>query len=285
MKIVLTLSNYKYLTGSELYVFDLARELVKRNAEVTILSNAIGGEIATRTPSEVKIYPFFDHPDIEPDLVINSQPAPTSYALKAFPTAFHMQVLHSLLSYEEPLISDQIKKYIAVRPEIKKHWIEKYPELATKIAVVWNGVDINRFNTDYKPVINKKKVTLFVGTLDHLRRDVITDLMKQAVDKNEILRLVMPVNPFGENPIPANVEVYSSKWNIEEMVKECDETAGIFVGRTTIEGWMCGKPGLVYDVDEAGHILMKATYGVPKDLTMFDSKFMADSILKEYEFV
>lgn len=285
MKVVLTLNNYKYLTGSELYVFDLARELIKQQHEVTIIANQIGGEIATKTPSEVALYPFFDHPEIEPDLVISSQPQPTSYALKAFPNAFHMQVLHSLLSYEEPVLDDQIKKYIAVRPEIKKHWSEKYPHISSKIAVVWNGVDTDRFNTNYKPIENKKWTTLFVGTFDHLRRDVIMDLVRENAERKGKLILVLPVNPFSESNTPNEVEVLLSRWNVEELVKQCDETAGIFVGRTTIEGWLCGKPGLVYDVDEMGHILQKATYEVPKNIELFDSKFMAESILKEFEFV
>lgn len=286
MKIVLTLNNYKYLTGSELYVFDVARELLKRNAEVTIIANAIGGEIAAKTPPEVSIYPFFDHPEIEPDLVVSSQPQPTSYALKAFPNAFHMQVLHSVMSFEEPLLDEKIMKYIAVRPEIKKFWTEKYPLLINKVAVVWNGVDITRFNNDYTPKKNEKWTTLFVGTFDHLRRDVIMDLVKDAAEgEKQLLKLVLPVNPFSETNLPKNVEVLPSRWSIEELVKECDETAGIFVGRTTIEGWLCGKPGLVYDVDEIGHILRKATYEVPKNLELFDSKKMAESILKEFEFV
>jgi len=285
MKIVLTLNNYKYLTGAELWTYELARELFKRNAEVTILANQIGGEIAAKTPSEVNIYPFFDHPEFEPDLVINSQPQPTSYALKAFPNAFHMQVLHSLLSYEEPLIDEKIGKYIAVRPEIKKFWNDRYKELNGKTAVVWNGVDTTRFNTDYTPRKNKKYTTLFVGTFDHLRRDVIMDLVKDAAEsEGHVLKLVLPLNPFGEN-LPNNVEFLHSRWNIEDLVKECDETAGIFVGRTTIEGWLCGKPGLVYDVDEQGHILQKATYDIPKNIELFDSKYMAESVLKEYEFV
>jgi len=285
MKVILTLNNYKFLTGSELWVYTLVSELVKRNADVTIIANQIGGEIVTRTPEEVKIYPFFDHPELEPDLVINSQPEPTNYSLKAFPEAFHMQVLHSLLSYEEPLIDEKIKKYIAVRPEIKKFWVEKYPILSSKTAIVWNGVDKSRFNTDYIPKKNEKWTTLFVGTFDHLRRDVIMDLMKEAQENDQLLQLVLPVSPFGDAPVPPNVELHQSRWNIEKMVKECDETAGIFVGRTTIEGWMCGKPGLVYDVDERGHILQKATYDVPKNLELFGSKYMAESILKEYEFV
>lgn len=285
MKIVLTLNNYKYLTGSELWVYTLVTELIKRNHEVTIIANAIGGEIAAKTPSEVALYPFFDHPEMEPDLVISSQPQPTSYALKAFPNAFHMQILHSLLSYEEPVIDDQIKKYVAVRPEIKKYWSEKYPLISSKITVVWNGVDTTRFNEDYIEVINKKWTVLFVGTFDHLRRDVIMDLCKQAAEKDQNLKLVLPVNPFSDMQAPRNVEVLPTRWNIEELVKECDETAGIFIGRTTIEGWLCGKPGIVYWVDEMGHIEDKATVDVPKDLKPFDSQNMAESILKEFEFV
>src|SRR6185503_14670669 len=191
MKIILTLNNYKYLTGSELWVHTLASELVKRKDEVTILANQIGGEIVAKTPSEVAIFPFFDHPEIEPDLVINSQPQPTSYALKTFPNAYHMQVLHSLFVFEEPVLDVQIMKYIAVRPEIKKHWIDKYPEIDMKTALIWNGVNTTRFNMNgVKPP--KHFIRLFVGTTDQLRHYALLDLLEEATENpNMTLWLVL----------------------------------------------------------------------------------------------
>lgn len=279
MKIVLTVSNYKNLTGSELYVHDLAEELLARDHEVMILATDVGGTLQEHTHKYIKVHPFYDHPDFPADVVINSQPAPTGYGLTYFPNAKQLQVLHSHLPYEEPVIDKKIIKYVAVRPEVGEFWVNKYKaELENRISVVWNGVSEAKFNTKGTKSPTRP-MKLFVGTLDHLRRDVIMDLVKDCVEKGEELTLVLNSNPFEGHPLPKGVIVLPHRWEIEELVKKCSETAGIYVGRTTIEGWMCGKPALIYDVDEKGHIKSKATYGVPVATSQFSIKYMTDRLL------
>ena len=70
--------------------------------------------------------------------------------------------------------------------------------------------------------------------------------------------------------------------NIESYVKNCSETAGILLGRTTIEGWLCGKSGWIYDVDKEGNILSKNQHEVPSDVIKFDSLNVAKKIKQEY---
>jgi hypothetical protein len=75
----------------------------------------------------------------------------------------------------------------------------------------------------------------------------------------------------------SHVKYFDSTYDVEPFVKNCKETAGILLGRTTIEGWLCGKPGWIYDVDGSGNIRGKILYQVPDDINKFDSKI--DSIL------
>lgn len=276
MRIVLALNSYANLTGSELYVHDLAHELVNRNHDVCILANSISNDFLKHTSSKIKVYPFFDHPDDKPDLVISSQPPAVSYALKAFPQAIHIQVIHSLLAYEEPVIHKDIRAYICVRPEIEAYWVEEKPEIKGSTTVIWNGLNTNKFNL-HGAKRPKKFTRLFVGTMDYLRTRVIDDLLHDAEDQKHNLWLVLPTSPFKN--LPSNVKVFSPMWDIEKLVKECTETAGIFFGRTTIEGWLCGKEGLVYDVDPTGRITKKALCKA-KSLEQFDIKYMTDRILE-----
>ena len=60
-------------------------------------------------------------------------------------------------------------------------------------------------------------------------------------------------------------------------------TAGILLGRTTIEGWLCGKPGLIYDIDESGEIKSKKLHNPPEDINKFSSKIIVDEIISKYE--
>ena len=280
MRVILNLSNYNNLTGSEIYVYELARELHKRGAFVSIIANQIGGEIAAKTPKGINLYHFFDHPEIEAELVISSQPNPTTYALSRFRNSKHYQVLHSLLPYEEPILDSKIKKYIAVRPDVAKHWSTKYPEIDKKIKVIWNGVDTRRFNEKNKEMRPNRVFTrLFIGTYDHLRARVVDDLILEAVKNGTYLWLVGDNYP-PKNPVSENVTHYPATWKTEMYTRACDETAGIFIGRTTIEGFMCGKPGMVYNVDMKGTITDKMTIGVPENRHIFDIKYMTDRILE-----
>jgi hypothetical protein len=82
-----------------------------------------------------------------------------------------------------------------------------------------------------------------------------------------------------ENP---HVKHFPSTWNVEPYVQKCSETAGIQLGRTTIEGWMCNKPSWIYKVDSGGFILNKEKFEVPSDLEKYYSSNVARKIKEEY---
>ena len=69
---------------------------------------------------------------------------------------------------------------------------------------------------------------------------------------------------------------------VEPYVKNCYETAGILLGRTTIEGWLCGKSGWIYNVDDKGEILNKRKHEVPSDVSKFDYMEVAKKIKEKY---
>ena len=60
------------------------------------------------------------------------------------------------------------------------------------------------------------------------------------------------------------------------------ETAGIQLGRTTIEGWVAGKPGWIYKVDDQGNILDIQFHEPPADVEKYYSENVAKQIIDEY---
>jgi hypothetical protein len=54
------------------------------------------------------------------------------------------------------------------------------------------------------------------------------------------------------------------------------------LGRTTIEGWMCGKKGWIYNVDNTGNIINKELFDVPYDIDKFKSLSVTQKIKKSY---
>jgi hypothetical protein len=60
------------------------------------------------------------------------------------------------------------------------------------------------------------------------------------------------------------------------------ETAGIQLGRTTIESWMSGKDSWIYKVNENGDIMSKEKTSPPEDIEKFYSENVAKQIKQEF---
>lgn len=312
--------NYSTLTGSELYVYELAKELVKQNVDVSICSN-IGEPLKSLSKEyDIKLYSLSEPPgfklgdgswgmntengyitsqpnmlykvnNIEFDILhLNHKPI-TEHLLKLYPNTPVVTSIHSeVISLEEPVLSEQIKKYIAIRPEIKEHLINKFEISEDKIEVIYNPIDYNRFNTNYKSINNNKKRVIFVGTLDYLRKESILDLIKTTRNNNQELWLVGKENGVTVQELKLldgfncnHIKYHKPTINVEELVKQCDETAGILLGRTTIEGWLCGKPAWIYNIDNQGKVLNKTFNEIPTDIEKFRSDNVTKNIIEIYK--
>jgi len=319
LKILLACLNFRGYTGSELYVYELAKALKGKGHDVSVVSN-IGGPITDKARKlGIKVYSIEEPPTFKrgdgiwqiptPDgnsvtsnpntiykiavtdfdiMHLNHTPI-TKRMLELYPEVPAISSIHSeVIELEHPVISDKISKYIAIRPEIKEFLINSFNISEDKIDVVYNPIDNTRFNTEFLPpkVENEVKKIIFVGTIDYLRRNAIEDLVKTT--KEEGNRLVLVGNnsdTYLEGILKENEHItyYPATPTVEKILKQCDETAGILLGRTTIEGWLCGKGGWIYDVDSGGNIINKAFHEVPEDVNKFRVDNVVEEVLKEYE--
>ncbi len=149
----LSFANY---TGSELYVFELAKKLIKDGCNVSVCSN-IGEPLAKAAKQlGIKLYSLQEPPgfklgdgkwllktpqgdvtsqpntlykvsNIEFDVIhLNHKPV-TEHLLRLYPETPVICSIHSeVINLEEPVLSPQIKKYIAIRPEIKEHIVNNF---------------------------------------------------------------------------------------------------------------------------------------------------------------
>jgi glycosyltransferase involved in cell wall biosynthesis len=311
LKVLLSCLFFKTFTGSEMYVYELARGLKKLNCDVTVLSDIDGPLSKIAQQQGIKVLSFNDPPGYklgdgkwsmntpqgiqtsQPNMmykigevnydIIHTQHLPiTNQICQMYPNIDKISTIHSeVIELENPVLNDTIKKYICIRPEIKEHIINKFGVDKEKTEVVYNPIDTERFNTK-----NTKDngYVLFVGTLDYLRENAIKDLVEYSKSINKMLWLV------GENKSNyledllkhPHVRYYEATNKVETFVKNCSETAGILLGRTTIEGWMCGKPGWIYNVDGSGYILNKEKFDIPNDVSKFNSLEVAKKIKEEY---
>jgi hypothetical protein len=316
IKVLIGCLNFNSYTGSELHFYELAKELIKQGCEVSICSNLAGGDLANRAKTlGIKLYNLNEPPgyklgdgkwmlktaqgdvaskentlySVTPtdfDILHLSHKPIVEHLMKLYPDVPVISTIHSeVIELEYPVINDRIKKYIAIRPEIKQFLIDRFNIDESKIGVIYNPIN----NTRFKPIVTKKrdkKRILFVGTMDYLRENTINDLINETRINGSELYLVGKKNGLNVDSLLIgndHVKYFPPVWNIEKYIQDCDETAGILLGRTTIESWMCEKPAWIYEIDEQGNIKSKRLNEVPSDIDKFISRNVVNQTIEEYK--
>jgi hypothetical protein len=149
------------------------------------------------------------------------------------------------------------------------------------VDVIYNPIDDTKF---FNKGLSPDNYILFVGSIDYLRKNTIFDLVQLSKNEGKELWLV------GENKSDylsellknTHVKHFGPTLDVDKYIHKCTETAGILLGRTTIEGWMCNKPGWIYDVDKFGNILSKKLHLIPSDIDKFKSSNVCKTIKIEY---
>jgi glycosyltransferase involved in cell wall biosynthesis len=313
IKVLLSCLFFRTFTGSEVYVYELAKALQKQNCSVTVMSQ-IGGPLTEMAKKDgIKCISFEQAPGFklgdgvwefatpqgnqksqqgimykvaEPNFdIIHIQHKPVvERILQFYPEVEKVTTIHSEImskELENPVIHPSIKKYIAIRPEIKNHIIENFEIPEDLIEVIYNPVD----NQKFKVRQNKDDgYVLFVGTIDYLRESAIRDLIEYTKNNGKELWLVGAnhSNYLDEILTNTNVKHFEPTWNLEKFLSNCLETAGIQLGRTTIEGWMSGKKSWIYNVDASGTILQKNLIDPPSDISKYYSENVAKQIRDVY---
>ena len=310
LKVLLSCLFFRTFTGSELYVYELAKNLIKLNCDVTVLSE-IGGPLTDMAKRDgIKVVPFSEPPGYKlgdgkwslntPQGVQQSQPnvlyrisevnfdivhiqhKPVAERIfQMYPEIDKVYSIHSeVIELENPVKNETVKKYIAIRPEIKEY-IKKFDIDENDIEVIYNPIDETKFNSQNTKIEN---YTLFVGTIDYLREKTIFDLIEYTKSNSQELWLVGENKSNYLNSILENshVKYFPPTWNVEKYIKNCKETAGIQLGRTTIEGWMCGKSGWIYNVDSNGDVIEKNKFEPPIDIEKYYASNVAKQIKEEY---
>lgn len=310
LKVLIACLNFSDYTGSELYVLELAKGLLRQGCEVSICSN-IGNPLAVIAKQlGIKLYSIKEPPgfklgdgqwklktadgevlsepntlyklfDINFDIIhLNHKPV-AEHLLRLYPDTPTICSIHSeIISLEEPVITPQIKKYIAIRPEIKEYLVDKFEINSEIIEVIYNPIDDTRFKVVLNNEKREKKRILFVGTIDFLRKDTIQDLINTTKENNQELWIVGKKHAtYLDDMIlgQTHVKYFTPTNKVENYIHQCDIVAGIMLGRTTIEGWLCGKSAIIYDVDSSGGIVSKSLNNIPDDI----DKFKADNIIKQ----
>jgi len=248
-----------------MYVYTLAKELVDMGNEVTIYSK-IGGLITKKArQAGIEVIDKLDKKRKFDVMHLNQNWSAHVLDIYDIPAIY---TIHSKFECENPVKDERIKKYIAIRPSIAQKW-------SIDAEIIYNPIDFSRFHEYPTP---KEDLILFVGTIDPLRKQSAMHLLASG----KRCRFVgQKFDSWADNLD----NWFDATWDIEKHLKEATATAGIMLGRTTLEGFACGLPAIIYDVDEQGNIKSFDTHEVPEDMSKFDSKLVAKKILNIYNAV
>ena len=312
LKVLIACLFFQKFTGSEMYVYELSKNLIKLNCEVTIvasetngplvqMANKLGiivkniretpgyklgdGKWVVMTPEGPKASTpnnYYKISETHFDIIHCQHKPIVDIMNMLYPTVCKISTIHSeVIELENPVIHQSIKKYISIRPEIKQHIISNFNIPENMVDIVYNPIDEIKFSPKNT---NSENSVLFVGSIDYLREKTIRDLVNYTSQNNKQLWLVgeNKSNYLSEILKNSHVKHFGPTLEVDKYIHRCSETAGILLGRTTIEGWMCGKKGWIYDVDSFGNINKKELHEIPNDIDKFKSKSVSKSIKDLY---
>ena len=311
IKVLLSCLFFREFTGSELYVFELAKSLMKLNCSVTVLSQ-IGGPLTDMAKKiGIKCFSYENAPgfklgdgvwsfngpngnevsklnslykisDVDFDIIHIQHKPVAERIINMYPEIDIIYTIHSeVIDLENPVKHDSIKKYIAIRPEIKKYMEDYFDINGDLIEVIYNPVDNEKFKHSN---IKEEDCLVFVGTIDYLREKTIKDLVEKTKERGMELWIIgqNKSNYLQDVLQNSHVKHFPPTWNVEQYITKCKETAGVQLGRTTIESWMCNKPSWIYKVDSNGDILEIIKTEPPSDIEKYYSINVAHQIKNEY---
>jgi len=301
LRVLICCQYFRNYTGSEISNYELAKGLKEIGCDVTVVSTQVGDPVETKAKKAgINVYQISNAPNyqVTPDsklqfvknhaefdiLHINHKPI-GEMILQMYPNTPAVMHIRSevIPKFEEPIIHPMIKRYISIRDSITEY-IKTFGIHKDRIIHIDNPFDTNRFNTNYTPTTNEKEVVLFIGTLDHLRKNILFDLKNITKENNQQLWIIGADNSgYANELLDDHVQYLGIKPNVEDYIKKCDYTAGIFKGRTTIEGFLCGKPSWIYKVDKNGNILSKELTQVPDNLEKYKNSFSAEKVFMLYD--
>lgn len=284
MKILIGCLNVNGLGGSELYHYELVKELHLMGNDVTLFTIR---EVDKTDIVRIKLDKYnirqIDLSNIDLnesfDIIVASQPQVNLFFIDKFPNIPKVSIIHSEIRSEDPILHKDIDHYIAIRQPIVDMLIGQYNIPSDKVSLIYNPIDRSRFNSE-NSLKNQKKSGIFVGeVLDNIRFKSVSHLVKSCIDKDWDLYLMSDSRYDFRHP---NIKYINKRWDTETIVKNMDFTAGILLGRTTLEGWCCGVPGYMYLIDIKGNILDIDIHKPNNIEELCDSKNVANKHIELY---
>lgn len=284
MNILLGCGDFTTISGVPMFFHTLAVELVERGHRVHLVAPAVGGEIAVRTRERGVTVTDFNQLGRKGWDVAHVSGLHCSQWAAYSAGCPVVATVHSTLIYETPYKHDRISHYACVRPQIMDKIIAEDGISPGLTSVIFNGVDRTRFHPMEGDLV--PPTVLFAGTVDYLRAQAAEMILDLAKERG--WRVIFQGRKLSGHldDLPDHAQYREGdEWNIEEVLQLCTATAGVLLGRTTIEGWAAGIPGIIYEIDNDGNVLEWGEFDPPPPqiMELFDIKYMTTCYERLYE--
>jgi len=249
MRILMTNLRLTWYSGSDTYLYTLAKELISRGHQVSIYSPSISLILQGRRFEEagITILPKLENTFYQAteeygfDVIHGQHSRPLSEAHRVFPKLPVIFVSHGVLPEPEKYPKDvDIARYIGVSEEVVNFQYKNIPEKLKEI--IRNPIDTERFF--YSPKKAGKKIKILIAS----------NYFHNEWDAEEVWKAVKILN--------AEMDVIGTNgkimFNTEKIIKNCDLIIGL--GRSLLEGMAMGKPAIVGDYNGYDGVITPKSY-------------------------
>ena len=146
LRILLTNRVIAQRTGTEVYVRDVAAELLRRGHQPMVYSPRLGPLANDIRSLTVPIVDDLANVAHRPDIIHGHHGLETLTALLAFPGVPAVSVCHSWVGWwDEPVAFPRIRRYLAVDDTCRDRLVSEHGIAPERVDVVLNAVDLRRF--------------------------------------------------------------------------------------------------------------------------------------------
>jgi hypothetical protein len=185
LSVLITNAFLRYWTGSELYVRDLAIELIKRGHKPVVYSPRTGELAEGLRSKSIPVLTDLNSTGFVPDLIHGQHHLETMTALAQFPATPAVFFCHGWLPWEEnPLIHPRIMHYVTVSDALHDRLVYECGIPGEKISTILNSVDLERFRPRLALPTIPRRALVFNNYANHTN---ILGIIKQACDQNGIV--------------------------------------------------------------------------------------------------
>lgn len=146
LRVLLTNRILAHRTGTELYIRDVALELLRRGHSPVVYSPRLGPLASEIRGCTIPVVDDLTNVAEAPDIIHGHHGLETLTALLAFPGVPAISVCHSWVGWaDEPVAFPRIRRYLAVDDSCRHRLVAEHGIPPERVEVVLNAVDLRRF--------------------------------------------------------------------------------------------------------------------------------------------